>query len=1293
MNFNIHRLLPVVLAMTLLAGGKVGAQGTAFTYQGRLANNGQPASGSYDLVFNLYAASQAGGLLAGPATNVAVAVSNGLFTTVVDFGNVFAGGSNWLEIAVSTNGANSFSTLAPRQQLTPVPYAILANAASNVLGLVNVAQLTGSIPVSSVSGVLPLAQIPAVVVTNGASSITVSGAFNGNAGGLTNLNAGNFSSGTLADVRLSTNVALLNATNFFTGTNTFGGILKATNANNVLAGSFAGNAAGLTNLAFLNGTNAFAGSNIFAGVLKATNASNLIMGIFSGNGASLTNLSATNLVSGTISQGLLPVTVVTNNQSGVTLSGTFSGSGALLTNLNASYLTSGTIPQGQLPAAVLTNGVTGALVNGTVTGNGAGLTNLSANNLATGTVPQGLLPVAVVTNNQSGVTLSGTFGGDGSALINLNGSSVAGGTVADAWLSTNVVLLNGNQTFTGSPVFSGSVILTNSLNTLGGMVVGTFTGNGAGLTNLSAANLVSGTIAQSQLPATVVTNNQGNVTLTGTFSGGGAGLTNLNAGTIATGYLSDSRLSFNVPLLNGYQTFSGTNTFTGLTTLNNFLNVIKGSFTGNGAGLTNLPASSISSGSFGLGQLPTVVVTNGSTNVTLTGTISGIINGNGAGLTNITAGNFGNFNTAIGLQAFSANNVGTLNMAIGYSALMNSTNGSYNTASGAAALSANTSGSRNTGYGYSALGGNVSGTNNTAVGASALLSNVSGTNNTAVGNLAGSAITGNNNIDIGNAGVVAESGIIRIGDTNNQTAAYIAGINGTDLTAANPVYVDSNGKLGTGSGTTTHVITGTSSFAGTVNATNLNNTYNGTYNGNAANLTNINAANLASGTVSMSRLPSGLITNNATAATLAGQFTGYFYGNGAGLSNISVSLQGLIVGDKGNQNTSEGLGALLSTNGSKNTANGFAALANTNLAGSNNTADGYGALFNALGSSNTGVGALSGFYMTNGNYNIYIGNKAPGDESGVIRIGDPSLQNATYIAGINGADITTGQAVYVDANGKLGTNSAALNYNASKLSSGTLSDSLLSANVPLLNANQTFTGINQIHDTQTHHGFRITDGTTVGNINLQTCDGGNSGFQVINFNGYYDGGEARYNTSKNRWRIVVDDRNASDYFNIDTYNGTSITAVLALNTNGNVAVAGSLTASGSVYAGVGVFTNGVQLTSDRNAKENFVRVSTREVLEKVAAMPITEWNYKTGSTEIRHLGPMAQDFKASFGLNGPDDRHINIVDENGVALAAIQGLNEKLQDESKAKDAQIQELKARLEKLEQLLTSQKGAAQ
>jgi len=116
-----------------------------------------------------------------------------------------------------------------------------------------------------------------------------------------------------------------------------------------------------------------------------------------------------------------------------------------------------------------------------------------------------------------------------------------------------------------------------------------------------------------------------------------------------------------------------------------------------------------------------------------------------------------------------------------------------------------------------------------------------------------------------------------------------------------------------------------------------------------------------------------------------------------------------------------------------------------------------------------------------------------------------------------------------------------------------------------------------------------------------------------------------------------------------------------------------------------VTANGVLLTSDRNTKENFAKLDSQSVLAKVATLPLTEWNYKNDSTGIRHVGPMAQDFHAAFGLDGNDDKHISVVDEGGVALAAIQGLNQKVEERNariKALEQKNDSLTARLNELE-----------
>lgn len=116
-------------------------------------------------------------------------------------------------------------------------------------------------------------------------------------------------------------------------------------------------------------------------------------------------------------------------------------------------------------------------------------------------------------------------------------------------------------------------------------------------------------------------------------------------------------------------------------------------------------------------------------------------------------------------------------------------------------------------------------------------------------------------------------------------------------------------------------------------------------------------------------------------------------------------------------------------------------------------------------------------------------------------------------------------------------------------------------------------------------------------------------------------------------------------------------------------------------------TAGVQLApgdsawsalSDRNAKANFAPVDGRDILERLSSIPVETWNYQSQDPSIRHIGPMAQDFHAAFGVGG-DDRRINTVDADGVSLAAIQGLYEIVQE----KDAEIAALESRIAALEE----------
>jgi hypothetical protein len=145
-------------------------------------------------------------------------------------------------------------------------------------------------------------------------------------------------------------------------------------------------------------------------------------------------------------------------------------------------------------------------------------------------------------------------------------------------------------------------------------------------------------------------------------------------------------------------------------------------------------------------------------------------------------------------------------------------------------------------------------------------------------------------------------------------------------------------------------------------------------------------------------------------------------------------------------------------------------------------------------------------------------------------------------------------------------------------------------------------------------------------------------------------------------------------------------------TGGNVGIGNSAPGNLLVVGTGGAYCNGTTWVngSDRNSKENFAAIKPADVLAKVAALPITEWKYKVEANGTEHLGPMAQDFHAAFGLNGPDDKHIATVDEEGVALAAIQGLNQKVEDRSQNSEIRIQKLETENAELKQSVAELKA---
>jgi hypothetical protein len=219
------------LAAVLLAAGSgpVQAQtpaGTAFTYQGRLTDGGGAATGSFDFRFTLFDAATGGAVVAGPVSANGVAVTQGLFTLSLDFGPAaFPGQARWMQIEVRPAGGGGFTTLAPRQELTPLAYSLFSARTDPAnLTTLNANNLTsGTVPGARLSGTYgqPLS------LPNAAN--TVSGTFSGNGLALTALNASSLATGTVPSAVLS------------------GAYTNALTLSNP-ANAFAGDGSGLTNL-------------------------------------------------------------------------------------------------------------------------------------------------------------------------------------------------------------------------------------------------------------------------------------------------------------------------------------------------------------------------------------------------------------------------------------------------------------------------------------------------------------------------------------------------------------------------------------------------------------------------------------------------------------------------------------------------------------------------------------------------------------------------------------------------------------------------------------------------------------------------------------------------------------------------------------------------------------------------------------------------------------------------------------------------------------------------------------
>ncbi len=534
----------LALAALVLSTLSALAQGTAFTYQGRLNDGANPANGTYNLRFALFDAASGGAQQGGPLTNSPTAVSNGLFTVTLDFGNQFPGAARWLEITVRTNGGGAFTALTPRQALTATPYAI---AAGNLSGTLAAAQISGSIPVTQITGTLPLAQLPSQVVTNAHTGVTLGGTFTGNGAGVTNLNLSLNSGGAINPFGFV--VASSPGVGSFPRSVTSADVNGDGKPDLISANEGPPNTLTvLTN----NGSGGFALASS-PGVGTSP---------FSVTSADVNGDGKTDLISANYSVHTL--TVLTNNGSGGFATASSLGVGSFPRSVTSADVNGDgkadliSANQAANTLTVLTNNGSGGFVLASSPGvggspysvtaadvNGDGKADLISANRSANTL-------RVLTNNGiGGFVTASSLGVSGSPYsvtsADVNGDGKADLISANEGANTLTVLMNNG---------SGGFVLASSPDVGNGPISVTSADvNGDGKVDLISANTGANTLTVLFNTATFSGN------FSGSFTGGGAGLTGLSADNLASGTVSEARLSANVALLTGSQTFTGAKAF------------------------------------------------------------------------------------------------------------------------------------------------------------------------------------------------------------------------------------------------------------------------------------------------------------------------------------------------------------------------------------------------------------------------------------------------------------------------------------------------------------------------------------------------------------------------------------------------------------------------------------------------------------------------------------------------------------------------------------------------------------
>ncbi len=165
-------------------------------------------------------------------------------------------------------------------------------------------------------------------------------------------------------------------------------------------------------------------------------------------------------------------------------------------------------------------------------------------------------------------------------------------------------------------------------------------------------------------------------------------------------------------------------------------------------------------------------------------------------------------------------------------------------------------------------------------------------------------------------------------------------------------------------------------------------------------------------------------------------------------------------------------------------------------------------------------------------------------------------------------------------------------------------------------------------------------------LHIEPEDGNRNALAVVADGGPYI---TLANTVTGKTWYIAHENNSPNDFLISHWNGVSGAAPMRLTSSGDLTITGDLTANGQLYA------------SSKSIKEDFEKIDKNEILKNLNELQVSKWKYKTDKDEVSHIGPMAEDFHALFGLNGADkSSSISVSDIVGITIASVQELNNQI---------------------------------